>query len=144
MNNLPRLAGWPERLADTIKAASGRPFSWGTHDCALFAADCALAITGIDPVRKSLGNYSSALGATRALRRLGCADVGQLADLVIGARVPIARARRGDWVLAVEGRDDRAIVGLGVCVGVNSVVLAESGLTMRPTLGCAAAWMIGE
>lgn len=142
--NQPRLPDWPERLSDSIKAASGRPFSWGAHDCALFAADCARAITGADPLSEVRGTYATALGAARVLRRLGCDDVAQLADLVIGARVPLVHARRGDWVLATAGSGDRVIVGLGVCVGMQSMVLGEVGLTMRPTLGCAAAWPIGE
>ena len=137
---IPRLPDWPDRLADAIKAASGREFLWGSHDCALFAADCALAISGVDPIAHVRGEYSSARGAARVLKRLGCADVAQLADLVVGDRALLAYARRGDWVLCPTGDG----VALGVCVGAQAMFLQESGLTFRPTLSCAAAWMIGE
>jgi hypothetical protein len=135
-----RLPDWPERLADTIKAASGRPFSWGAHDCALFAADCARAITGVDPLTHVRGEYASARGAARVLRRLGCDDVAQLAALVAGPEVPLVGARRGDWVLCppTDG------VVLGVCLGARAAFVMENGVTFRPTLDCAAAWKIGE
>lgn len=159
MNHIARLPDWPERLSDAIKAASGRPFSWGAHDCALFAADCALAVTGIDPLEPVRGAYASERGAMRVLRRLGCEDVEQLADLVIGARVPLALARRGDWVAIREpgirdrGSDDGPSPGpypltsgpaLGVCLGAQAAFLQENGLTFRRTLACAAAWKIGD
>ncbi|MGD9538559.1 MAG: hypothetical protein AB7P52_11585 [Alphaproteobacteria bacterium] len=135
----PRLPDWPERLSDAVEAARGRPFSWGTHDCALFAADCARAITGHDPLAAVRGTYGTAQGAARVLRRLGGDDLGALAALVGGPAIPVAWARRGDWVL-IEEMPEKA---LGVCLGLNAAFVTERGLTFRPTARCAAAWKIG-
>lgn len=135
----PRLSDWPERLSDAIEAARGRPFSWGEHDCALFAADCALAITGRDPLAAVRGSYGTAQGAARVLRRLGCADLGALAALIGGPEIPVAWARRGDWMLAPQD-DEKA---LGVCLGLKAAFVTTQGLTFRPTIKCAAAWRIG-
>ncbi len=136
---MQRLDDWPTLLADAIKAASGRPFSWGEHDCALFAADVCLAITGHDPLAHVRGAYSSAFGAALTLRRLGCNDVAELADQVIGPRERIEAAQRGDWVLSP---DDEARA-LGVCLGPRSAFLAPVGMTTRLTLDCSACWKIG-
>lgn len=136
---LSRLPDWPERLADTIEAARGRPFSWGSHDCATFASDCALAVVGRDLNGSARGAYASRLGAARYLRSLGCACVADFADLNAGPRMPIVRARRGDWV--AEWSD--AELGLGVACGAHAVFLSQTGLTLRPTLGCVMAWRIG-
>ena len=105
-----RLPDWPDHLSGAIEAARGRPFSWGVHDCALFAADCALAITGHDPLAAVRGSYGTAQGAARVLRRLGCADLAALAALVGGPEIPIVGARRGDWVLAPH--DDEQALGV--------------------------------
>lgn len=138
-----RLDDWPSLLADEIKAASGRPFLWGGHegghDCALFAADCCRAITGVDPLAHVRGQYSTNIGAAFVLHHLGCADVAELADQVIGPRERIELAQRGDWVLAPED-EDRA---LGVCAGQRSLFAAPHGLTARLTLDCASCWKIG-
>jgi hypothetical protein len=135
-----RLPDWPDHLSGAIEAARGRPFSWGVHDCALFAADCALAITGHDPLAAVRGSYGTAQGAARVLRRLGCADLAALAALVGGPEIPVVGARRGDWVLAPHD-DEQA---LGVCLGLNAAFVTTQGLTFRPTIRCAAAWRIGE
>lgn len=60
---------WTLRLHDVIKAAQGRPFSWGKFDCCLFAADCAVAVCGVDPAHNYRGTYTTEIGAKRALKR---------------------------------------------------------------------------
>ncbi len=44
-----RRPDWPARLRTIIEAARERPFSWGQHDCCLFASDAIEAMTGVDP-----------------------------------------------------------------------------------------------
>lgn len=137
---MQRLPDWPERLAALIKAASGRPFFLGAWDCAHFASDACLAITGHDPLARWRGAYASEADLRALARQTECASVEAWADMAIGARVEIKRARRGDWVLAPPP-DERA---LGVCLGALSAFVSDAGLAMKPTLPCLAAWPIGE
>lgn len=60
---------WTVRLNEVIKAASERPFSWGEFDCCLFAADCAVAVCGVDPAQAYRGTYKTEAGAKRALKK---------------------------------------------------------------------------
>ena len=66
---LRRLEDWPERLAEAIEAANERPFSWGRHDCCLFACDAVMAMTGVDPAKPFRGKYKTKRGAFGVLKR---------------------------------------------------------------------------
>ncbi|WP_395586068.1 DUF6950 family protein, partial [Pseudomonas syringae group genomosp. 7] len=54
-----RQRDWATRLNDVIKAAQGRPFSWGEFDSSLFAADCSSAVGGVDPAEQYRGTYKT-------------------------------------------------------------------------------------
>ncbi|CNC24058.1 Uncharacterised protein [Yersinia frederiksenii] len=92
-----RYPDWQKRLAQVLQAASGRPFSWGEHDCCLFAADCALAVCGVDPLVDYRGQYNSALSARKALLR-GHGSIIGIFDSAF-ERVPVKLAQRGDIVV---------------------------------------------
>jgi len=64
-----RYRDWTTRLNDVIKAALERPFSWGEFDCCIFAADCAVAVCGVDPAERYRGKYKTEAGAKRALKK---------------------------------------------------------------------------
>lgn len=64
-----RYRDWTTRLSDVIKAALERPFSWGEFDCCIFAADCAVAVCGVDPAERYRGKYKTEAGAKRALKK---------------------------------------------------------------------------
>lgn len=111
-----RFADWESRLAAVIGAAELRPHRFGVHDCCLFAAACIRAQTGADPARGLRGKYRSAAGAARQMAALGFTDVLTLADGLIGARVPVLMAARGDIVsdgqnLGVMWAPDALFVG---------------------------------
>lgn len=85
---------WTVRLNDVIKAAQERPFSWGEFDCCLFAADCAVAVCGIDPAALYRGSYKTEAGAKRALKKNhGSLEAAWDAHF---ARVAPAFIQRGD------------------------------------------------
>lgn len=92
-----RYQNWPQRLHDTIKAASGRPFLWGETDCCLFAADCSVAICGVDPAEQYRGHYTTEIGAKRKLHELH-GGLEAVCDAYF-ERVSIALRQRGDFVL---------------------------------------------
>ena len=54
-----RRPDWPERLAVLVEARRHAPFVWGTHDCAMFAADAVLAQTDRDFLARWRGAYAA-------------------------------------------------------------------------------------
>lgn len=133
-----RLEGWELRLSAVIEAARARPFAWGRHDCALWAAEIVEALTGCQVMTDWRGRYGNGRGARRYLRALGFADIEAAVSARLGA--PLASvwlAMRGDIVLAPDGH------GLGVCAGREALFLAPSGgLTALPLGLCQMAWSL--
>jgi hypothetical protein len=104
---MQRLPEWRARFAAARRAASVRPFAFGTHDCALWARDVVLAITGTDLRAEFPGAYSTAAEGIRLLRAAGYADHFAL----VAARfdpMPMPRLRLGDLVV-VEINAERAL-----------------------------------
>ncbi|EAQ6244267.1 hypothetical protein A4I13_23280 [Salmonella enterica] len=99
---------WQNRLNAVMKAAIERPFSWGQHDCCLFAADCAEAMTGENFATGWRGTYGSETGAKKAILRGG----GSLEKVFARYldEVPVKLAQRGD-IAIVENSGAR-------CAGV--------------------------
>lgn len=128
-----RVAGWQVKLERVFAQAAGRRFRWGRHDCCLFAARCAVAITGVD--RRSLfAPYrceSEALGILWAL--------GGMRNLLIyafGEPKPVAFATHGDIVLIDMGMGEQP----AVCMGLNSYAPGRRNLVLRPTSSALMAW----
>ncbi|WP_372030072.1 hypothetical protein [Pseudomonas kurunegalensis] len=101
-----RKRDWTTQLANTIKAATERPFSWGEFDCCLFAADCALAVCGVDPAEAYRGRYSSEAGAKRLLKKLHGSLEG--AWDACFARIQPGLIQRGDIAL-YDGPNGRGV-----------------------------------
>jgi hypothetical protein len=125
---MTRLPDWRRRLADYVAAARSRPFAYGSHDCALFAAGAVAAMTRENP-RLTL-RYTTLKEGLRALRAEGYADHVALARALF-PEIPVADARHGDLaVVETEGRFSLAVVG-------GSFVLAAAepaGLGVVPLL----------
>lgn len=101
-----RYRDWTTRLSDVIKAALGRPFSWGEFDCCLFAADCAVAVCGVDPAEQYRGKYKTETGAKRLIKK----NHGSLEAAwdACFARVSPAFVQRGDIAL-YQSQTGRAV-----------------------------------
>lgn len=141
---MTRHPDWPARLAAFVEGRRKAPFSWGGggggQDCALFAADAVLAITGEDPAAAFRGRYSSETGSRRALLRFGAGDLEGTATGILGA--PLASpllAQRGDVVLM----DRPTGPALGVCLGEVSALADRAGLAFLPTAEARVAWRVG-
>jgi len=113
---------WHNRLIAVIRAAEKRPFLWGEHDCCLFAADCAEAMTGDNFANGWRGTYDSETGAKKALLRGGGSLENVLAKYL--DEVPVKMAQRGD-IAVVENSDTRCA---GVIYGGAVWVPGEAGL----------------
>jgi len=110
----------------------GRPFVWGTADCARLAA-AMLSELGWRPGLARAGFYKGALGAAKAFRKLGFADAADWMDDVGMIRIPPAAALPGD-ILGFRHADQPLGVGLAVAVG-NGRALAfmDNGDGLGPT-----------
>lgn len=133
----PRAMLTSDTLSVFLKAASERPFSWGSHDCLMWLADWIVVARGIDPAADWRGRYRSAFAAARILKRRGGA-IGHL-DACLRP-FGIARtetAARGDIAVLVapEGK-----MG-GIVLGRSVAVVGEAGLRVR-RLPIVAAWRV--
>lgn len=121
---LQRRPSWPEDLSEFIEGRRERSFLWGGQDCALFAADAVLAMTGIDFAKPWRG-YKTERAALSLIKKVG--GLRNFApDL---AEKPVGLAQRGDVVIVdIDGRETFGIVvGNGCWCGPGA-----DGLVFRP------------
>lgn len=136
-----RFEDWPQRLDAVISAARNLTFSYGQFDCALFAADCAHAVTGID-YAAGLRGYDSKISAYRIISKYGSLEAMVTAQV---GREPVhpANAHRGDMVLAsVELAPGESGEAIGVCDGVRCWFPKDVGLRAFPRSAARLAWRI--
>lgn len=140
---MERYPDWPSRLVKELQAASERPFSWGTHDCALFACNVVFALTGTDPAVIFRGSYSTEIGALRMIASYG--SLAGLAEWVAKEHnceeVRPAMAQRGDVLLIDAGTQGFA---LGICAGERAAVASPNGLSFVPMKYVVRAWAVGR
>lgn len=137
---LTRFSNWPEALATEIARVWAKPFVWGDNDCCLFAANCAVAITGSD-IAASFRGYSTFEEASAILDRFdGVAGLAEAVARRYGLpEITPAKARRGDVCLLDAGKGET----LGVCAGDRIVCPGFRGLVAYPLLQGIRAWGIG-
>jgi hypothetical protein len=131
-----RLHNWQIRYADLCRARKATPFAWGAHDCCLWAADVVEALTGVDHAATWRGTYDTASAAARLVAELG--GVQAIATGALGAAVSTRMAGVGDLVLIEQ--DGREM--LGVCNGVEALVVGPSGLEPVGMQAAHAAWRV--
>ncbi|WDI31588.1 hypothetical protein PUV54_00065 [Hyphococcus flavus] len=140
-----RKAGWPRLLNEHVTQAKAefrrRGFAWGRFDCATFACDWVLKMTGDDPLADYRGKYDSRESAIRALWGEGDKTYLDALSRVFGVPVHPAHAKRGDiaWI-----EDDRA-VGVFVTEGAHqrAAFLGENGVVIMPMRYIDAGFVIG-
>lgn len=123
---MKRRPDWRTRLHEAVEAARREPFSWETgNDCAMFAANCVLAMTGEDPAARYRGRYTTAHGALRVVREAGFADLADAAADLLEEIHP-SQARVGD--VAMVPVDDALGWSVGVVIGEQVAVLTPTGI----------------
>ena len=139
MQNTPaRHPQWEARLDAAINAARARPFAWGKHDCAHFALACLQAVSVREWRSLAVPRYSTAQGAARALKRLHCHHVADLATLLLGAPLPPHLMQRGDLATLPTAHG----MALGVCLGTHIAAPAACGLSFTPLTHALACWRV--
>lgn len=132
-----RTPDWKLALIQYVGEAARKPFEFGSHDCALFAAGAVLAMTGVDLAAKWRGKYTTLKGGLLALKRAGYADHIALAAAKFAEIAP-AFAAPGDLAV-IDGPDGAA---LGVVQGEGVYVLTQGGLGMLPLTHARTAFRV--
>ncbi len=132
-----RQPDWEQALADYLAAHGAAVFTWGTCDCAMFAAGAVAAMTGTDPAADIRGRYKSQAGAARAIKHAGFANLSEWVSAKF-QEVPPAWAYRGDLVMASGS--------LGICNGPAALFVGEenglAGLVSTPLQEWERAWRV--
>lgn len=117
-----RFYDWAQRLNAYVAQVAREPLVYGRHDCALFAANAVLEMTGIDFAAPYRGRYTTLRGGLRILTQDGYADHVALA-LTCLPENPVAMAMPGDLAVfrTPQGR------ALGVVQGPAVYVLHPGG-----------------
>lgn len=140
---MTRRSTWEADLSAYIASVRSRPFTFGEHDCGLFAAGAVLAMTGDDPGEPFRGQYKNEIGCAKALKRFGAGDLKSTLDALFDDR-PIGRLQRGDLVWNGEA--------VGVCMGDYALFVGHHpvddgtelhGLIRVPRAEWAGGWRVG-
>lgn len=135
---------WEQRLATLIE--QNRSYTYGSHDCMLWAAAAVKAVTGKDPGRGHRGKYKSAIAAARYLRNLGFDSPEALLDSLFD-RKPVGFAQRGDLVMAGDGIPAVCMGAVAFSVGQDpstSSGQAREWLVPVPREQWVKAWAVGD
>lgn len=134
-----RLDGWEVRLYQTVDAARVRPYRMGENDWLSLACEVVKTLTGVEHWSALAGRYSTTPEGMALMRAEYAQDFDDAISLLFGrAPVTIERAQRGDLVKYLDGQDPH----LCVCLGIDSVLLAASGMRVLPTRQGEKVWKV--
>lgn len=131
----------------TLDAYMEKPFGWGDGDCGQMALrhleQFPKLAKAIRAVRAKLGVYNTAIGARRAISRLGFTSLAEQLDALPGVeRIAPAFAWTGDIIAGPSvGAMDALTVYLGNGVVVGFVEEAPHGTHFR-LLNPVTAWRV--
>lgn len=140
VQEMKRLPDWRARLAAEMDRQRRKSFEWGAHDCSTGLALAAVeAITGHD-LRGTWGEYSTAAGAYKAIRKAGFNSLGDLVASIF-PEIHQDQARIGDLGL-IETTGE---IGAALCVfDVSSViVVTDTGQGRAPREHAIRAFKVG-
>lgn len=106
------------QLESYLASARNAPFIWGSHDCALFAADWVAERMGVDPAADLRGRYDDEAGARELLGDDAAAAIAALAAEAGLEELSPRFARRGDVLLF----DQEGWPTLALCIGAEMAV----------------------
>lgn len=129
-----RLNDWMMRLEALHKDRLHRRFSFGEHDCCMWACDVVQSVTGVDPVADLRGTYGTADEAAAVMQAGG--GLEQMAADRFGPEIKPVAAQSGDVGL-IETVQGPALVA---CVGLYWLGAAAFGLCHVPDEEVKRAW----
>ena len=138
MTPIQRRPDWRSCLTIHLDKVARDPFIYGTHDCALFAAGCVEAMTGVDLARRYRGIYATLKGGLKLLAVDGF-DSHVAVVRAHFAEVPPSFAQVGDIMVL---RVDAGIDALGIDLGERIAVLRTGELGMAPRAAAIAAYRV--
>lgn len=133
---MQRLDGWRPAFVAAIDAHRGHAFVWGEHDCAILAADCVLAVTGIDPAEPFRGRYATKKEAAAVLAEAGyetavAVVAGRFREIhpsqAVVADIAVVATRQGPALAPVIGAE----LAVYAPAGIGAVPLAEAKRAFR-------------
>ena len=138
---------WDTKLLPAfVQARKDRPFSWGSNDCCLTAADAVLAITGTDIASDFRGKYSDQASAFALIKSVtGGTTVADAAAYCASQHgltewsYPLL-AKRGDLVVIADGQ--QLIAGFVHTDGKHAVSVNHAGMKFFPLSQITRAWKV--
>lgn len=131
-----RLHTWQLNLEEFCATRQRMPFQWGVNDCALFASDCVLALTGKDFAKPWRG-YNTELGANELLQKHG--GLEGLATKSLGKPCAVQEIVVGDVVLLAQYN---APSRLGIFTGAACIGPGKRGIIVVTLEHAVAAWSV--
>jgi hypothetical protein len=140
---------WATRaLHQFLVNARSLPFAWGSHDCALFAANGIEAMTGVDIASEFRGLYTDEASAKAAIEKVAGVFNGTVEDAAVYCAakhglvelVHPLMAQRGDLVVLEDS--GRVIAGLVHLSGREIVCAGEKGLKKISITNVKRAWRV--
>jgi len=142
---LARIQHWETRaLHEFLLARAAMPFAWGSNDCALFAADGILAMTGVDIAADFRGKYSDESSALLAIKSVCGGSTVADAAVYCAEKHGLPEwprplfAQRGDLVVFQNGAS--AAAGLVHLSGKHVAAVGENGLYRVSITSVVRAW----
>lgn len=145
--SLKRVEHWRTRAFHHFLLERAKtPFTWGSNDCALFAADGVKAQTGTDIAADFRGMYTTEIGAVKTIKSVTggltvadavvyCANKFGMTELAH----PLM-AQRGDLVIVEDAGNQ--VAGLVHLSGRDIAVVGEHGLHRVPITEVKRAWRV--
>ena len=124
-------------LGEYIKAATGRKFEWGNHDCSTFCAHWVFSNTDYDPMGDIWGRYDDEQSARDFILQNGGLLELWAKNMGVYTSSPIEGAI---GVLDIAGEHM-----MGIFTGERWIILMESGIKAirLPSAKIVRAWNIG-
>jgi hypothetical protein len=145
VSGLTRHEHWATRaFHQFLKARAGVPFTWGSQDCALFAADGIEAMTGVDIASDFRGKYHDEASALAAIAEICGGKTLEDAAVYCATKHGLLErkhplfAQRGDLVVLEDS--GRIIAGLVHLNGRHVVAPGDKGLKRLPITQILRSW----
>jgi hypothetical protein len=129
-----RIENWESALYEFVESRRNMPFEWGKNDCALFAADAVLAMSGRDFATEYRGKYDTETKAKKILVKEGLEN---LVDKNLLRYDNIKMTSRGSVILY-----EHEVRGLGICIGSEFVAPGQDGILFFPMDLCLISWRV--